>query len=247
VRLGGRPSSNLAQPGGSISGGQVGGAYLKPQIPTAGVPVLGRDYGIAGLDMVNLPAAGLNGVAAASLAVALFNSSASRLLNLELSALEAEGQGQVVASPRIVTADQVKAIIEQGTELPYQQSTSSGATALTFRKANLKLEVTPQITPEGGIILNVDVSKDSVGRSTPNGFAIDTKHVQTQVLVDNGGTVMIGGIYETLERNEEFRVPVLGSLPVLGALFRSRTKSLSKSELLVFITPKVLADVQPLR
>ena len=247
VRLGGRPSSKLAQPGGSLSGRQVGGAYLTPQVPTAGEPALGQDYGVAGLDMVNLPAAGLNGVAAASVAVALFNASASRLLNLELSALEAEGQGQVVASPRIVTADQVKAIIEQGTELPYQQSTSSGATALTFRKANLKLEVTPQITPEGGIILNVDVSKDSVGRSTPNGFAIDTKHVQTQVLVDNGGTVMIGGIYETLERVEEFRVPVLGSLPVLGALFRSRTKSLSKSELLVFITPQVLAEGKPLR
>lgn len=247
VRLGGRSSFNPAQSGHSLSGGQMGGTFFTPQPPTAIPPVPGSDFGIAGLNMVNLPAAGLNGVPAASLAVALFNASASRLLNLELSALEADGQGQVVASPRIVTADQVKAIIEQGTELPYQQSTSSGATALTFRKANLKLEVTPQITPEGGIILNVDVNKDSVGRSTPNGFAIDTKHVQTQVLVDNGGTVMIGGIYETLERQEELRVPVLGSLPVIGALFRSRTKSLSKSELLVFITPQLLADPQPLR
>ncbi len=247
VRLGGRSSFNPAQSGHSLSGGQLGGTFFTPQPPNAAPPLPGTDFGIAGLNMVNLPAAGLNGVPAASLAVALFNASASRLLNLELSALEADGQGQVVASPRIVTADQVKAIIEQGTELPYQQSTSSGATALTFRKANLKLEVTPQITPEGGIILNVDVNKDSVGRSTPNGFAIDTKHIQTQVLVDNGGTVMIGGIYETLERDEEFRVPVLGSLPVLGALFRSRTKSLSKSELLVFITPQLLTDPQPLR
>ncbi len=243
VRLGGRISASTSQPGASgLSGGQAGGGYVAPQAPASGDPVAGRDFGIAGKDMVNLPAAALNGLPAAALAVSLFNASLTRVLNLELSALEADGQGQIVASPRIVTADQVKAIIEQGTELPYQQSTSSGATAVVFRKANLKLEVTPQITPEGGIILNVDVNKDSVGRSTPNGFAIDTKHVQTQVLVDNGGTVMIGGIFETLEREEETRVPVLGRLPVLGALFRSRSKTLNKTELLVFITPQVLVD-----
>ena len=101
-----------------------------------------------------------------------------------------------MSSPRVITADQVKALIEQGTELPYQTATSSGATALQFRKANLKLEVTPQITPEGNVILDVDVTKDSVGRSTSAGFAIDTKHVKTQVLVENGGTVVIGGIFE---------------------------------------------------
>jgi type II secretory pathway component GspD/PulD (secretin) len=156
--------------------------------------------------------------------------------------LAVDGKGRVVASPRIVTADQVKAIIEQGTELPYQQAAGSGATSLTFRKANLKLEVTPQIAPDGRIILNVDINKDSVGRSTPNGFAIDTKHVQTQVRVDDGGTVMIGGIFETTEREDEARVPLLGSLPGLGALFRSRTRSLAKSELLVFLTPQVLVE-----
>lgn len=248
VRLGGRPAAQSANAATDrLSGSQAGGGYLAPQLPASGGPLAGRDYGIAGRDMVNLPAASLNGLPAATLAVSLFNASLTRVLNLELSALEADGKGQIVASPRIVTADQVKAIIEQGTELPYQQSTSSGATAVAFRKANLKLEVTPQITPEGGIILNVDVNKDSVGRSTPNGFAIDTKHVQTQVLVDNGGTVMIGGIFETLERDEETRVPLLGSLPGLGALFRSRAKTLSKSELLVFITPHLLADAQPVR
>jgi type IV pilus assembly protein PilQ len=156
--------------------------------------------------------------------------------------MEADGKGKVVASPRIVTADQVKAIIEQGTELPYQQSAGNGATSLTFRKANLKLEVTPQIAPDGRIILNVDINKDSVGRSTPNGFAIDTKHVQTQVRVDNGGTVMIGGIFETLERDDEARVPLLGSLPGVGALFRNRARSVTRSELLVFLSPQVLMD-----
>ena len=192
--------------------------------------------------MVNLPAQALGGQPAGALALSLFNASLTRVLNLEISALEADGKGRVVASPRIVTADQVKAIIEQGTELPYQQAAGSGATSLTFRKANLKLEVTPQIAPDGRIILNVDINKDSVGRSTPNGFAIDTKHVQTQVRVDDGGTVMIGGIFETTEREDEVRVPLLGSLPGVGALFRSRTRSLAKSELLVFLTPQVLVE-----
>ena len=238
-RLAGRPA-NAAQSG--WSGGQVGGGYILPRQPQAGEPLLGRDFGIAGADMVNLPAQALGGQPAGALALSLFNASLTRVLNLEISALEADGKGRVVASPRIVTADQVKAIIEQGTELPYQQAAGSGATSLTFRKANLKLEVTPQIAPDGRIILNVDINKDSVGRSTPNGFAIDTKHVQTQVRVDDGGTVMIGGIFETTEREDEARVPLLGSLPGVGALFRSRTRSLAKSELLVFLTPQVLVE-----
>jgi type IV pilus assembly protein PilQ len=152
-----------------------------------------------------------------------------------------------VSSPRIVTADQVKALIEQGTELPYQQATSSGATSIAFRKANLKLEVTPQITPEGNIILNVDVTKDSVGRITANGFAIDTKHIQTQVLVENGGTVVLGGIYTQDDREDETKVPFLGDLPVLGNLFKTKTRTASKNELLVFITPKMLTNGAPLR
>jgi type IV pilus assembly protein PilQ len=236
ARLGGRPFASGGSPGA-----QAGASYIVPSIPVGREPVMGRDFGMTGADFVNLPAAGLNGLPASTFAISLFNASLTRVLNLELSALEADGKGKVVSSPRIVTADQVKALIEQGTELPYQQATSSGATAVTFRKANLKLEVTPQITPEGHLILNVDVNKDSVGRSTVNGFAIDTKHVQTQVLVENGGTVMIGGIFEQTERDDETRVPFFGSLPVLGHFFKSQSKSVSKSELLVFITPQLLS------
>jgi type IV pilus assembly protein PilQ len=189
---------------------------------------------------VNLPAASLNLVAPASFAVSIFNSAKNRFLNLELSALESDGKGKVVSSPRVVTADQSKAVIEQGTELPYQVAAASGASTLAFRKANLKLEVTPQITPEGGIILDLDISKDNVGQITPAGFAIDTKHVKTQVLVEDGGTVMIGGIYETSEQEDAYKVPVLGDIPVLGYLFKNRRNATSKQELLVFITPKML-------
>ena len=189
---------------------------------------------------VNLPAASLNGFASASFAVSIFNSAKNRFLNLELSALEADGKGKVVSSPRVVTADQAKAVIEQGTELPYQVAAASGASTLAFRKANLKLEVTPQITPEGGIVLDLDISKDNVGQITPAGFAIDTKHVKTQVLVENGGTVMIGGIYETSEHEDEYKVPFFGDIPVLGYLFKNRRTAQAKQELLVFITPKML-------
>ncbi len=189
---------------------------------------------------VNLPASSLNGFASASFAVSIFNADKNRFLNLELSALEADGKGKVVSSPRVVTADQAKALIEQGTELPYQVAAASGATTLAFRKANLKLEVTPQITPEGGIVLDLDVSKDNVGQTTPAGFAIDTKHVKTQVLVENGGTVMIGGIYETSEQEDTYKVPFFGDLPLLGYLFKNRRQAQTKQELLVFITPKML-------
>src|SRR5690606_37534965 len=162
----------------------------------------------------NLPAGGQNNFDAATFALSLFGASANRFLNLEISALEADGKGNVVSSPRVITADQVKALIEQGEELPYQTATSSGATALQFRKASLKLEVTPQITPEGNVILDVDVTKDSVGRATAAGFAIDTKHVKTQVLVENGGTVVIGGIFTQNAREEEYKVPLLGAITV---------------------------------
>jgi len=191
---------------------------------------------------VSLPAVGQNNYGAATFAVSLFSAAANRFLNLEISALEADGKGKVVSSPRVITADQVKALIEQGEELPYQTATSSGATALQFRKANLRLEVTPQITPEGNVILDVDVNKDSVGRSTAAGFAIDTKHVRTQILVENGGTVVIGGIFTQSERDDVTKVPFLGDIPLLGNLFKTRTRTTSKTELLVFLTPKVISD-----
>ncbi|HJV82526.1 type IV pilus secretin PilQ [Noviherbaspirillum sp.] len=191
---------------------------------------------------VNLPATGFNGLTAPSLAVSLFSAAANRFLNLELSAMEADGKGKIISSPRVVTADQLKALIEQGTELPYQVATSSGATSITFRKANLKLEVTPQITPDGNIILDVDVNKDSVGVETRAGFAIDTKHVKTQVLVENGGTVVLGGIFQQTERDAEAKVPLLGDVPVVGHLFKTTTRTNDKTELLIFITPKIVND-----
>ncbi len=178
----------------------------------------------------------------AAFAVSIFNASANRFLNLEISALEADGKGKVVSSPRVVTADQVQAIIEQGEELPYQVASASGATSIAFRKANLKLEVTPQITPEGSIILKLDVTKDTVGRLTTAGFAIDTKHIKTEVLVENGGTVVIGGIYAEQTKEDETRVPLLGELPVVGNLFKTKVRSSNKTELLVFITPRMISD-----
>jgi type IV pilus assembly protein PilQ len=194
-------------------------------------------------NFVNMPAVAIAGGAnPATVAISIFNATANRFLNLELSALEADGKGKIVSSPRVVTADQTKALIEQGTELPYQVATSSGATSIAFKKANLKLEVTPQITPEGNIVLDLDVNKDSPGVLTSAGYAIDTKHIKTQVLVENGGTVVIGGIFTLDESDSETRVPVLGDIPYLGNLFKSRSKTTNKKEMLVFITPKMISD-----
>lgn len=191
---------------------------------------------------VNLPSAGAGGFAPAAVAVSLFSAAANRFLNLEISALEADGRGKIVSSPRIVTADQVTAMIEQGTEFPYQEATSSGATSVAFRKASLKLEVTPQITPEGNIAMKVAVNKDSRGETTAAGVAINTKAVQTEVMVENGGTVVIGGIFELTEIEDVTKVPVLGDIPVLGNLFKNRARTANKSELLVFLTPRVITD-----
>jgi type IV pilus assembly protein PilQ len=245
VKLGG---GNLGS-GGSLGGGariNYGGSYLGVGQTTQvnGVPLVsGGPAAIGGTaDFFNMPAVGQNGFNAATLGLALFNSTGSRLLALELSALEGDGKGRIVSSPRVITADQTRALIEQGTELPYQVATASGATSIAFRKANLKLEVTPQITPEGNIILDVDVNKDSVGQSTASGFAINTKHVKTQVLVENGGTVVIGGIFELTETETETRVPLFGDLPIAGNLFKQRQRSANKQELLVFITPRMISD-----
>ena len=175
----------------------IGGQNLFGTLPGSSVSTIPSN--------VNLPAAGLNGFNPGQFNLTLFNSSLTRLLNLELNALEADGLGKIISSPRVVTADKVKATIEQGTEIPYQQATSSGATSVAFRKAVLKLEVTPQITPEGAIFLDVKVNKDSRGVDTSAGPAIDTKNVQTQVLVENGGTVVLGGIYEQQERTDTSR------------------------------------------
>ena len=191
---------------------------------------------------VNLPAAGLNAFQAGQFSFILFNQGFSRFLNLEVSALEADGKGKIIASPRVLTADQVEAVIEQGTEIPYQQATSSGATAVTFRKANLALKVKPQITPDGNIIMTLDVNKDQPGPVTPAGVQINTKHVKTEVLVENGGTVVIGGIYEQNDRTDVTKVPFLGDIPYLGYLFKNTTTTTAKTELLVFITPRIVNE-----
>jgi type IV pilus assembly protein PilQ len=190
----------------------------------------------------NLPASGFNSFNAGQFAVILFNNGLSRFVSLELSALEADGRGKIIASPRVLTADQAEAIIEQGTEIPYQQATSSGATAVTFRKANLALKVKPQITPDGNIIMTLDVNKDQPGATTPAGVQISTKHVKTEVLVENGGTVVIGGIYEQNDRTDITKVPFFGDIPVLGFFFRNNTTQTNKTELLIFITPRIVNE-----
>ncbi|GAB3356285.1 MULTISPECIES: type IV pilus secretin PilQ [Giesbergeria] len=191
---------------------------------------------------VNLPASLSSAASFGNFALSIFNSAANRYLNLELSAMEADGQGKVVSSPRLITADQVKALIEQGTEYPYSVTAPNGATTIAFKKAVLKLEVTPQITPEGNIILDLDVNKDSRGETTLQGVAIDTKHIKTQVLIENGGTVVIGGIFEMEETNQENKIPFFGDVPVVGNLFKSKTKESAKREMLVFITPKIITE-----
>ena len=216
-------------------------------VAQTGQPLSGANATVPNSYFVNLPGSAINGYSPATVGISLFTSSVNHALNLELSALEADGRGKIVSSPRVITADQIKALIEQGTELPYQVATSSGATSIAFRKANLKLEVTPQITPEGSIILDVDVNKDSVGQVTTAGYAIDTKHVKTQVLVENGGTVVIGGIFQQSENQTEQKIPLLGDIPVMGNLFKNNIRSSKRSELLIFLTPKVVSEKAALR
>jgi type IV pilus assembly protein PilQ len=193
-------------------------------------------------NFVNLPAQAQGGFDPASFAISIFNSAANRFLNLEISAMEADGKGKIVSSPRVVTADQTKASIEQGTEFPYPVTAPNGGTVIAFKKAVLKLEVLPQITPEGNIILDLDVNKDSPGEILQNVRAINTKHIKTQVLVENGGTVVIGGIFELFEDDAEAKVPFLGDIPGVGNLFKTKTKQANKQEMLIFITPKIITE-----
>jgi type IV pilus assembly protein PilQ len=190
---------------------------------------------------VNLPVTG----AAGRLALALLGS--DYIVDLELSAAEAEGRGEIKSSPHVITANQKEASIEQGVEIPYQQAASSGATTVDFKKAVLALKVTPQITPDNRIILDLNVKKDSVGSVivTSGGVgvpSIDTREISTQVLVNDGQTVVLGGILETEERNTEQKVPYLGDVPVLGHLFKQTRKLNNKDELLIFVTPKILHE-----
>jgi type IV pilus assembly protein PilQ len=215
------------------------GAELTNTAQSAGLTVGTPSLQGPGLQS-NLPAIGLNGFNAGQFSFVLANAAASRVLSLEISALEADGKGKIIASPRVLTADQVEALIEQGTEIPYQQATSSGATAVSFRKANLALKVKPQITPDGNIIMTLDVNKDQPGATT--GAQINTKHVKTEVLVENGGTVVIGGIYEQNDRTDITKIPFLGDLPGIGWLFKNSTTRADKNELMVFITPRIVNE-----
>lgn len=191
---------------------------------------------------VNLPVANPAG----SIAFHVTKFADGTLLDLELSALEQENKGEIIASPRITTANQKKARIEQGTEIPYLEASSSGATTVTFKKAVLSLEVTPQITPDNKIILDLEITQDTRGEtvSTGNGpaQAIDTQRIQTQVLVDNGATVVLGGIYQQQMTNTTSKVPVFGDIPYLGNLFKRRNDFNEKTELLIFVTPKILTE-----
>lgn len=187
---------------------------------------------------VNLPVANAFG----NFALSLFRLPAGFLLNLELSAMESDLRGKVVSSPRVTTANQQEAIIEQGTQIPYQQATSSGATSVQFKDATLSLKVTPQITPDDKIVMDLEVKKDSRGEVTNGVPSINTQRVQTQVLVANGETAVLGGIYEQTERNDVDKVPFFGNLPVLGHFFKRTEKVNNKTELLIFITPRVLDE-----
>jgi type IV pilus assembly protein PilQ len=246
VKWGGSDLTGIrgGQAGTQITGGANGGnrlAFGSSYDVVSGITGE-TSGGTGGGQLLSLGATGLGGFNPASLGVSLFSSVAGRFLTLELSALENDGKGKVVASPRIVTADQTKALIEQGTEYPYQVTAPNGGTTLAFRKASLKLEVTPQITPEGNIILDLDINKDSRGEVLLGTVAINTKHIKTNVLVENGGTVVIGGIFLLEETDGETKVPVLGDVPLLGNLFKTKTRNSSKRELLVFITPKMITD-----
>ena len=246
---------------GKQLGVRLGGADLRAQagaqpgyqLPGDNRAVIGTNYanvigssgaGAAAVSaagtFVNLPAPSAD---AGTFAVSIFSAAAQRFLNLEISALEQDGKGKVVSSPRLVTSDQQKATIQSGKKLPFQKATSSGATSVEFAEATLKLEVTPQITPEGSILMNLKVSKNSTGLLTPGvGYSIEVKEIETQVLVENGGTVVIGGVYTEEQINAVDKVPFFGDLPFVGVMFRRAVSKSDKQELLVFITPRVLGD-----
>ena len=228
---------------GTVGGSRAAftGNYLGVGEQT-GQAVITEESFIPNTQFVNLPATNLSGRTPASFALSLFSAAADKFINLEISALEADGLGKVVASPRVVTADQEKALISQGQKVPFQRATSSGATAIEFIEAALKLEVTPQITPEGNVILDVKINKDSLGALTALGRELNIKEVKTKVLIENGGTIVIGGIYEQTETSSVTKVPLLGDIPVLGHLFKTSNKDSVRTELLVFLTPRVVSE-----
>jgi type IV pilus assembly protein PilQ len=231
-------------PGGDsralIGGGIASTGFTTGQIST--VPNFTTDSLFS-----NMAAPGLGGVLPGQFSLILMNDAMTKFLNMEITALQADGKGKIISSPRVITADNVEALIEQGTEIPYQQATSSGATSVSFRKATLSLKVKPQITPDDNIMMKLNVNKDSVGANTTAGPSIDTKAVTTEVLVENGGTVGVGGIYIQEESTTVTKVPLLGDIPILGFFFRQELKRNDKRELLIFVTPRVIKDTLTVR
>jgi type IV pilus assembly protein PilQ len=213
--------------------------YFNGTSATGVVPISGQPEQLN----VNLPVVG----AAGQLALSILNLGSGNLVNVELSALEADNRGKVVSSPRVVTADKRKAVISQGTEIPYLTAAASGATTVVFKPAVLELSVTPRITPDDRIIMDLDVKQDSVGQIFSGVPSVDTKKVSTQVLVDNGDTIVLGGIFQQETRTTTTKVPFLGDLPVVGALFRNVAKQDDKTELLIFVTPKIVKDTLTVR
>ncbi len=201
---------------------------------SAGTRPIGADTPIA----VNLPVVG----AAGSLGINILNVANSNLIELELSALESDGRGKVVSNPRIVAPDKKKATITQGTEIPYATQSASGGTTIQFKPAILSLDVTPQITPDDKIIMDLEIRKDSVGQIFGGIPSIDTKAVKTSVLVDNGDTAVLGGIFETVTRTDVTKVPLLGDIPLIGNFFKKTIKQQDKTELLIFITPRIIKE-----
>jgi len=236
-------SNGLLSITGSSAGSDtiVGSALSNLSDPLNGTPFPVTAPSISDRYNVNVPIASPAG----TFALAVLDS--DYIVDLELSALQTEGRGEIVSTPRVITANQKEARIEQGVEIPFQESASSGATTTQFKKAVLSLTVTPQITPDDKIIMDLKVSKDSVGELTPSatgGFvpSIDTRSIETQVLVSDGQTVVLGGIYETERRETIRKVPWLGDIPGLGVLFRSTSTSQRKAELLIFVTPRILEE-----
>jgi len=241
VRLGYRESgsgSGIPSSGSDLRG-TVGG-NLGTVAPGAGTAVV-PPFSTGNLN-VNLPA-----TSGSVFSTVLFNQSRTKFIDLELSALQADGKGKIVSSPRVITSDQVEATIEQGTEIPYQSATSSGATSVSFKKATLSLKVKPQVTPDDNVIMNLRINKDSVSPLATNPPAVDTKQIVTEVLVENGGTVVIGGIYTQDESSGTNKVPVLGDLPYVGFLFKQTLKRDDRRELLIFISPRIIKEGLTLR
>lgn len=234
-KAGGSDLNGVADADGSIDQNFTGGGLAGNT--TFDSPVAFNQGGVENL-LVDLPIGGAAGaIQFAVVAIPDF------LLQLELQALQMEGRGEVLSNPRVVTSDQTEALIEQGTQIPFQEASSSGATSTSFQSAVLSLRVTPQITPDDRVIMDLSVNQDQVGQEFGGVPSVNTRQVTTQVLVNDGDTVVLGGIYEQNTRLDEEKVPFFGDLPYVGWLFKTTSARDDRTELLIFVTPKILKEV----